>query len=95
MPPGLELEIHLEFSHTVNDNTSDATRHVAQDSLAAEKVGGFVGRGFSHDVSALNSSGVLTPEARKSHLSAAWTARVGLSSRLTQARRAERPMPRT
>ena len=25
---------------------------------AAEKVGGFVGRGFSHDVSALDSSGV-------------------------------------
>ena len=31
---------------------------------AAEKVGRFVGRGFSHDVSALDSSGVLTPEAR-------------------------------
>jgi hypothetical protein len=38
---------------------------------AAEKVGGFVGRGFSHDVSALDSSGVLTPEARKCHFSAA------------------------
>jgi hypothetical protein len=30
-----------------------------------EKVERFVGRGFSHDVSALDSSGVLTPEARK------------------------------
>jgi len=30
-----------------------------------------VGRGFSHDVSALDSSGVLTPEARKRHFSTA------------------------
>jgi hypothetical protein len=37
---------------------------------AAEKVGRFVGRGFSHDVSALDSSGVLTPEARNCHFSA-------------------------
>jgi hypothetical protein len=38
---------------------------------AVEKVGRFVGRGFSHDVSALDLSGVLTPEARKWHFSAA------------------------
>jgi hypothetical protein len=38
---------------------------------AAEKVRRFVGRGFSHDASALDSSGVLTPEARKCHFSAA------------------------
>ncbi len=31
----------------------------------------FVGRGFGHNVSALNSSGVLTPEARKCHFPAA------------------------
>ena len=43
-------------------------------SQAAEKVGRFVGRGFSHDVSALDSSGVLTPEAGKSHFSAAGSA---------------------
>jgi hypothetical protein len=42
-----------------------------QAELAAEKVGRFVGRGFSHDVSALDSSGVLTPEARKCHFSSA------------------------
>jgi hypothetical protein len=32
---------------------------------AAKKIARFVGRGFSHDVIALDSSGVLTPEARK------------------------------
>jgi hypothetical protein len=47
---------------------------VEQASQAAEKVGRFVGRGFSHDVSALDSSGVLTPEARKCHFSAAYSA---------------------
>jgi hypothetical protein len=30
-----------------------------------------VGRGFSHDVSAFDSSGVLTPEARECHFSVA------------------------
>jgi hypothetical protein len=44
---------------------------IRQAEQAAEKVGRFVGRGFSHDVSALDSSGVLTPEARKCHFSAA------------------------
>jgi hypothetical protein len=38
---------------------------------AAEKAGRFVGRGFSHDVSALDSSGVLTPEGRQCHFFAA------------------------
>ena len=33
---------------------------ITQAEQAAEKVGGLVGRGFSHDVSALDSSGVLT-----------------------------------
>jgi len=37
---------------------------------SAEKAARFVGRGFSHDVSALDSSGVLTPEAGKCHFSA-------------------------
>jgi hypothetical protein len=41
---------------------------------AAQKVGRFVGRGFSHDVRALDSSGVLTPEARKWHFSVACSA---------------------
>jgi hypothetical protein len=45
---------------------------------AAEKVGRFVGRGFSHDASALDSSGVLTPEARKCHFSVACSARLVL-----------------
>jgi hypothetical protein len=46
---------------------------------AAEKVGRFVGRGFSHDVSELDSSGVLTPEARTCHFSAACSAHLVLS----------------
>ena len=37
-----------------------------------------MGRGFSHDVSALDSSGVLTPEARQCHFSAACSACVAL-----------------
>jgi hypothetical protein len=41
------------------------------------KAGRFVGRGFSHDVGALDSSGVLTPEARKCHFSAACSACLG------------------
>jgi len=44
---------------------------IKQAQQAAEKVGRFLGRGFSHDVKALHSPGVLTPEARKYHLSAA------------------------
>jgi hypothetical protein len=49
-------------------------RPVEQASQAAEKVGRFVGRGFSHDVSALDSLGVLTPEARRCHFPAACSA---------------------
>jgi hypothetical protein len=43
-------------------------------SQGAEKAAGFVGRGFSHDVSALVSLGVLTPEARECHFSAIFSA---------------------
>jgi hypothetical protein len=57
---------------------------VEQASQAAEKVGRFVGRGFSHDVSALDSSGVLTPEARKCHFSAGCSACLLLNCIVTQ-----------
>jgi hypothetical protein len=49
--------LHLNFAAWAKFKTKQASQ-------AAEKAGGFVGRGFSHDVSALDSSGVLTPEAR-------------------------------
>ena len=44
--------------------------HASAVKRAAEK-GGFVGRGFSHDVSAMESLGVLTPEARNRDFSIA------------------------
>jgi hypothetical protein len=54
--------LHLNFASLAKFKTKQAEQ-------AAEKVGRFVGRGFSHDVCALDSSGVLTPEARKCHCS--------------------------
>ena len=51
--------------------TAAANVKRSQAEQAPEKVGRFVGRGFSHDISALDSPGVLTPEARESHFSAA------------------------
>jgi hypothetical protein len=56
--------LHLNFAALAKFKPKQAEQ-------AAEKVGRFVGRGFSHDVSALDSSEVLTPEARKCHFSAA------------------------
>ena len=43
--------LHLNFAALAMFKTKQAEQ-------AAEKVGGFVGRGFNHDVSALDSSGV-------------------------------------
>jgi hypothetical protein len=55
--------LHLNFAALAKFKPEQAEQ-------AAERVGRFVGRGFSHDVSELDSSGVLTPEGRKCHFSA-------------------------
>jgi hypothetical protein len=60
------IQFHWKLSHKCSLWTAA--------SQAAEKAERFVGRGFSHDVNALDSSGVLTPEARKYHFSSAFSA---------------------
>jgi hypothetical protein len=56
---------------------------------AAEKLGIFVGRGFSHDIEELFSSGVLTPEVLKTHYSAACLAAGGLNGEMSHGFRPE------
>ena len=69
-PVGFSLSIS-NFKFKISDFSIKKTRQAEQ---TAEKVGRFVGRGFSHDVNALDSSGVFTPEARKYHFSSTGSA---------------------